>query len=221
VEEELVQCQKSVYLEQSDQLEFKYMTENYKKKMFYYLEEEYSFKTYVWGFYNLQKSRLPFYFSLFLQSGVYHQLHKIQLFKDHQKRRYVTTEIIKRTEKPLVLDLKSSVQTIFILFLAMSLSAKLVFAAEHCYCAFPKCLSNMRQLKFKMLIILRSLYTFSLKDKFVAITLATKQGIHGICRSLRKEIHQSLFNSIQLKPNFAPNVLSMIGKTSSDINRNK
>jgi len=197
VEEELVQCQKSVYLERSNQLEFKYMSENYKQKRFYYLKEGYSFKTYVWGFHNLQKSRLPFYFSLFLQSGVYHQLHKIQLFKDHQKRKYVTTEIIKRTEKPLVLDMKSSVQTIFILFLAMSCFAKLVYAAEHFYSAFPKCLSNMKQLKCKIinnLTILRSLHTYTLKDKVVAITLETKQSIRDGCRYVRQVIHQLMCN---------------------------
>jgi len=69
----------------------------------------------IWGFLNLQKSRLPIYFSMVLQSGVYHQLHKLKLLKDHQQRRYVTTDIIKRTQKPVVLDMNSSVQTIFIL----------------------------------------------------------------------------------------------------------
>jgi len=140
VEEELIKCQKSVYLEQSNQLEFKYMSESYKKKRFYYLQDQFTSKKSVWGFYNLQKSRIPFYFSMFLQSGIYHELHKLKLLKDHQKRRYVTEEIINRTQKPQVLDMTSSIQTIFILFAAMSLLAKLAFAAELGYpvmCKLP------------------------------------------------------------------------------------
>jgi len=99
VEEELIQCQKSVYLEQSNQLEFKYISENYKKKRFYYLKESFETKWSVWEFRHLQNSRLPFYFSLILQSGVYHEIHKLKQLRDHLKRRYVTTEIINRTEK--------------------------------------------------------------------------------------------------------------------------
>jgi len=157
VEEELILCQKSAYLVESNQLEFKYMSDNYKKKRFYYLRDGFTAKRSVWEFRNLQKSRLPFYFSMFLQSGVYHQLHKLKLFKDHLKRRYVTTEIIKRTDKREALDMKSSIQTIFILFLAISLLAKIMFVAEHCYSAFPKLVSSIKHFKCKIRVLLRHL----------------------------------------------------------------
>jgi len=138
VEEELTQCHKSVYLEQSNQLEFKYMSENYKKKRFYYLQDGYKSRLSVWSFNNLQKSRIHLLFWMFLQSGIFHHLHRMQLLIDHQKRRAVTSEIIKRTEIPQALDMSSSVQTIFILFASMILIAKLAFAAELGLVAFSK-----------------------------------------------------------------------------------
>jgi len=148
VEEELVKCQKSVYLEQSNQLEFEYISENYKKKRFYYLQDQILSRKSVWGFYNLQKSRIPFYFSMFLQSGIYYKRHKLKLLKDHHKRRNVTAEIINRTQRPEVLDLTSSIQTIFILFAVMSLLAKLAFAAELGYLAICKWLDKVKNVVF-------------------------------------------------------------------------
>jgi len=131
VEEELVKCQRSVYMERSNQLEFKYMSENYKSKRLYYLQDRFTSTQIKWGFYNLRKSKLPFYFSMFLQSGIYHELHKLKLFRDHQTRR--SSEIIDRTHKPDILDMTSSVQTIFILFLAMTVLAKFSFFLECSY----------------------------------------------------------------------------------------
>jgi len=148
-EEELIQCQRSVYLERSNQLEFKYMSENYRKKRFYYLQDSFASKLFVWSFLNLQKSRIPFYFSMALQSGVYHQLHNLKLLKDHQQRKYVTTEIIRRTQKPEILDMNSSVQTIFILFSAMSLLALLAFVVELCYSLCNKWSNAFNYFKFK------------------------------------------------------------------------
>jgi len=147
VEEKLTQCQKSVFLEPSNQLEFKYMSENYRKNSFYYLQDGFESKQFVWPFFNLQKSRLPFYFSLVLQSGVWHDLHKLKLLREHQRRRNVTLEIIKRTEKPEVLDLHSSVQTIFILIAAIALVAKTVFVAEVCFSAWKKRLNKIIHFK--------------------------------------------------------------------------
>jgi len=138
IEEELIKCQRSVYMERSNQLEFKYMSENYKRKRFYYLQDRFASTQISWGFYNLRKSKLPFYFDMVLQSGIYHQLHKLKLFRDHQKRRSVTSEIIDRTHKPEVLDMTSSVQTIFILFLTTSSLAKLAFFAECSYFTYKK-----------------------------------------------------------------------------------
>jgi len=135
VEEELINCKKLVYMERSDQLEFKYMSENYKKKRFYYLPEKLPTVVNRWGFYNLQKSKIPFYFSMFLQSGIFHELHKLKLLRDHLKRRPMTSEIIKRTHNPEVLNMNSSIQTVFILFSAMILLAKLALVAEFVYSA--------------------------------------------------------------------------------------
>jgi len=148
VEEELVKCQKSVYAEQSDQLEFKYMSANYRVKRFYYLQDKFVTIQKKWGFYNLRKSKVPFYFNMFLQSGIFHELHKLQLFTYHHKRRSMTSEIIKRTQKPEVLDMNSSVQTVFILFAAMALLAIAAFAAEFCYFAWNK--YNITLLKMKL-----------------------------------------------------------------------
>jgi len=148
VEEELVNCQKSVYMERSDQLEFDYMSENYRKKRFYYFPERFTITQKKWGFYNLQKSKLPFYFSMFLQSGIFHELHKLKLSNNYLNRRSMTSEIIKRTHKREVLDLTSSVQTIFVLFAAMALLAKLVIAAEFGYTACNK--YNIMRLKRKL-----------------------------------------------------------------------
>jgi len=138
VEEELINCQKSVYMEKSDQLEYHYMSENYRKKRFYYLQDRFDSTPKNWGFYNLQKSKLPFYFSILIHSGIFHELHKLKLFKDHHKRRSMTSEIIERTSNREVLDLNSSVQTVFILFATMTLLAKLAFVVEFCYSACNK-----------------------------------------------------------------------------------
>jgi len=138
VEEELINCQKSVYVEQSDQLEFQYMSENYPKKRFYYLQDTFALTEKKWSFHNLEKSKIPFYFSMFLQSGIFHELHKLKVSRYHLKRRSMTSEIIKRTQKVEVFDMTSSVQTVFILFAAMSLIAKLAFVVEFCYSASNK-----------------------------------------------------------------------------------
>jgi len=65
VEEELNQCQKYVNIEENNQVEFKDMSVNYKKKRFYYFRDGYTTKLSVWEFRNLQKSWLSVYFSLF------------------------------------------------------------------------------------------------------------------------------------------------------------
>jgi len=149
VEGELIKCQKSVFMEKSHQLEFKYVSESFPKKRFYYLQQDRLTSTQKkWGFYNLQKSKLPFYFSMFLQSGIFHELHKLKLLGDHLKRRSMTSEIIKRTHKPEVLDMTSSVQTVFILYAAMILLAKLAFIAEFGYSTFNK--HNILRLKMKL-----------------------------------------------------------------------
>jgi len=167
VEEELVKCQKSVYVERSDQLELKYMSENYKKKRFYYLQERFDSTQKKWSFYNLQKSKLPFYFSMFLQSGIFHELHRMKLLRDHYNRQSMTSEINKRTYKPEILDLTSSVQTVFILFAAMALLAKVVFVAEFCY-------SNCN-----ILFLKRELVKVTLGAKFAYHTLKSVENFQG------------------------------------------
>jgi len=148
VEEELINCQKSVYMERSNQMEFKYKSENYRKKRFYYLTEKFPSIPSKWGFYNLQKSKVPFYFSMFLQSGIFHAMHKFKLLRNQLKRRPITSEIIKRTNKPAVLDMSSSVQTVFILFAAMTLLSKLAFLLELVHSACNK--NNMILFKRKV-----------------------------------------------------------------------
>jgi len=148
VEEELITCEKSVYMERSDQLEFMYISQNYRKKQFYYLQDGFTLTQKQWGFYNLQKSKIPFYFSMFLQSGIFHELHKLKLLQDQLKRRSMTSEIIRRTHKPKVLNLKSSMQTVFILFAAMTLLAKIAFVSEFVYSACNR--NNFMRLKRKL-----------------------------------------------------------------------
>jgi len=138
VEEELVQSKKSVYLEKSNQLEFKYMSESYPKNKFYYLKDGYRSKVSVWGFHNHHKSRVPFIFSLFLQSEIYHQRHKINLHRDHLKRRTVTNEILERNQLQNILDITSSIQTVFILFCGMILVAVFALSVEYSYSMFPR-----------------------------------------------------------------------------------
>jgi len=162
VEEELINCKKLVYMERSDQLEFKYMSENYRKKRFYYLEDKLPTVVNNWGFYYMQKSKVPFYFSMFLQSGIFHELHKIKLWRDHLKRRSMTSEIIERTHKPDVLDMSSSVQTVFILFAAMTLLAKLSFVAELGYSACNK---------YNILFLKNKLRKLAFGAKFACYTL--------------------------------------------------
>jgi len=142
VEEELAQCKKSVYLEKSNQLEFKCMSDHYQKHKFYYLKEGYASKVSVWGFHHLEKSRVPYVFNLFLQSGIYHQRHKIHLHKDHLKRRSVTAEIHKRTKEEIVLDMTSSIQTVFILFCGIILVAKCVVSLEYLYDVYPRLIES-------------------------------------------------------------------------------
>jgi len=143
VEEELAQCKKSVYLEKSNQLEFKYMSDKYPKHKFYYLKKGYASKVSVWGFYHFEKSRVPQVFSLFLQSGIYHQRHKIHLHRDHLKRRSVTSEIHKRSKNEFVLDMTASIQTLFILFCGMILVATCALSLEYLYNVFPRLMGQI------------------------------------------------------------------------------
>jgi len=146
VEEELIQCKKSVYLEKNNQLEFQYMSENYPKKGFYYLKYgRYPSKVSAWGFHNLHKSRVPVLFSLYLQCGIYHELHKLNLLEDQLKRKSITTEIFQRNNERIILDMTSSVQTIFIVFCGMVILATLTLAFECRYFIFYKLEESFRK----------------------------------------------------------------------------
>jgi len=130
VEEELANCEKSIYLERSDQLEFKYMSNHYPKKKFYYLKEGFASRFEVWVFENMQRLRIPALFGYMLESGIYHQLHKLSIVKQQLKRIRVTDEILNRINKPITLDMTSSVQTVFIIYSAMALLAIISFLSE-------------------------------------------------------------------------------------------
>jgi len=69
---------------------------------------------------------------MILQSGIFHEMHKFKLLRDQLERRPLTSEIMKRTHKPEVFDMSTSVQTVFILFAAMTLLAKLFLLQNLC-----------------------------------------------------------------------------------------
>jgi len=133
IEEELVQCKKSIYLESSKQFEFKYMADNYPKKKFYYLKDGFRSTPHLWGFRSMSKSKIPGIFQSFLQSGIYYELHKIQIFKENLRRKAVTVDILERHTKPNLLDMSSSIQTVFILFCVNICLANTVLLAEIWY----------------------------------------------------------------------------------------
>jgi len=187
VEEELIKCQKSVYVEQSDQLEFEYVSQNYRKKRFYYLQDSLASFEKKWSFYNLRKSKLQFYFSLFIQSGIFHELHKLRLLGDHHKRRSMTSEKIKRSYKVQVLDLSSSVQTVFILFGATTLLALLAFIIELGYSACNK--KNILRLK-------RELAKVALGAKFAYHTFYKMGNFKAIQITMVRRISTSLLTNV-------------------------
>jgi len=98
------------------------------------LKEGYDSKPTVIGFHNMyNKSPVPFLFSEFVQSGIYHQRQMLSLVREQLKRKSLTTEILKRTHKKEFLDMNFSIQTVFIVYGAMICLAYLGFAAEKCY----------------------------------------------------------------------------------------
>jgi len=123
VEEELVQCRKSVYIERSDQLEFQYISQRYPKRKFYYFENDLASRVNVWRFLAMRRSRILPLFTLVLQSGVCSHLHKMQTLRGQLNRREITRETIKNQIQPFVFNLNSSVQTVFIVFCSMVLLA--------------------------------------------------------------------------------------------------
>jgi len=135
VEEELIQCKKSLYLEKNTESEFQYLSQIYPEKGFYYLKGDIPEKRSGWTFTNLEYSRIPALFAKYIESGIYVQMHFNQVFKENLKRKQYSRQIKAMYEKRTLLDMNSSVQTVFILLSAL-LSLSLVFFAAEYYLYF-------------------------------------------------------------------------------------
>jgi len=115
VEDEMIQCRKSVYLEISDEKQFDYLTGNYPKLGFYYLKDKIDPPSLGWTFAVLENTNLIKTFKRFIQSGVYVYLHKKLRLLKSLRQRMVTLEIQGFHKKEVTVGMTSSIQTIFIL----------------------------------------------------------------------------------------------------------
>jgi len=74
--------------------------------------------------------------------------------RDQSKRKNVTTEIFNRYNKRDVIDMSSSVQTIFILIACMAALAQIVFILEYHHVLYTECCVKLRNMLRHTLLIL-------------------------------------------------------------------
>jgi len=121
IEEELVHCKTTVYLNRPNEFEFAYMTKNYLEKSFYYLryDDGIEFGFNGWGFFGMEGSKVKQIFDGFISSGIYH-FDYLHYFRQKQlNRRTSTLKIRQYINKGFALNMKSSIQTIFVLYFVL------------------------------------------------------------------------------------------------------
>ncbi|OXA46088.1 hypothetical protein Fcan01_19315 [Folsomia candida] len=150
LEEELINCGKSVLLKQSDliEAELQFLTRHYATRKFYKGKETLGSIPYNWYFYQAGISNVPKYFKYLFESGIYRRLRGEEL-----RQEYVHREPVMKIEQSKLIEafkLDGTILTLFILCGAIALLASFVFVVEKWV--------KMNRLKFKCKLILPLVY---------------------------------------------------------------
>jgi len=162
IENELIQCGKSAYLEVLSEGEFKYLSENYPEKRFYYLKDLIPSWWVGYQLERLENSKTYIVLKLALDSGGFVHFIKNNLIL---QRLRTSTKLIKNHAKvSFIMNMESQIQTVFVLAFSMLLGATGAFLVEyklgvvrirHYLMKIEKCKEYIGR------IHLESLYTFN------------------------------------------------------------
>jgi hypothetical protein len=138
IEKELIECEKSVLLSDSNEIrtELHYLKQNYPEIRFYVSNdtmEQGGKRRTIWNFENPGTSIVPYYLQALLQAGVRDAVLSIQAHKTYLQRRQGTKLIKEMAVSPTV-DMNGPTQTIFIILAAICSLAGLQFVLELIYC---------------------------------------------------------------------------------------
>jgi len=118
------------------------MTQNYPEKNFCHLiEEGIEFGFNGWGFFGMEDSKVKEIFDAFVSSGIYHFDYRHSTSQRQMKRRNATLKIRHYNIKGFVLNMKSSIQTIFVLYFALIGISTAILGSE-----FVLCVSHTSQI---------------------------------------------------------------------------
>jgi len=130
IENELIQCGKSAYMERKGEGEFKYLSANYPQKSFYYLKDSIDG---LWVGFNLERMTNSETYKVMvrlLESGYLMRMIFLQTDRD-LPRRINATNLIKKHDRTFVMNMESQINTVFILAFAMLLVATMAFVSEN------------------------------------------------------------------------------------------
>jgi hypothetical protein len=138
IEKEIVACGKSIFIAEVKDLraELRYLSDNYPQKSFYvgnHTMEMGQKRKLRWEFRNPGTSKVPYYLKLLLQAGIRYAIIRIQNHRKYLRRRK-GTQLIKELEvSNILVNMQGSIQTIFIISIAVISLGCLAFLAELVY----------------------------------------------------------------------------------------
>jgi hypothetical protein len=135
IEKELVSCGRSVYMGDLHELtyELSYLRVNYPMKGFYLSTSSFEVdgsKPVIWNFRNPGKSKVPHYFRLLRESGIPGFISGIRRHGIFLQRRIGTRFVKESMPNVTSLGISGSIQTIFMILIALLSMATTVFFFE-------------------------------------------------------------------------------------------
>jgi len=166
IENELVQCGKSAYVEGPAESELKYLSEMYPEKRFYYLKDLIKSGWSGFKLERLENSKTYVALKRCLDSLIFQYFREINL---SYVRRVNGTKLIKKNMKTFKMDMESQLQKVFVLALAMLLVANGAFFVEYTLTVkfnyyllkLTKCIECKGRLRLKNLHLLNECFKYA------------------------------------------------------------
>jgi hypothetical protein len=138
VEKEIVDCGRSIFIAELSELraELLYLKRNYPERTFYVGNgtiESGKMQKLLWKYYGHGTPKLAQYLRLLLQGGIRTHILQIQSNRNYLERRFGTDIIKEQNQTVLGMDMNGSIQTIFIILVAVLVLASSVFLMEILY----------------------------------------------------------------------------------------
>jgi hypothetical protein len=120
IEEELVDCKRSAYVGYKTDISFEleYLRSNYRRQQWQKGEEDIFPQVQSWGFRRHGNSKVPYYLTMIIESGIYRRLEEYSRIGEYLKRRNITRIISCETKSDRIvrpLGISGSIQTVFII----------------------------------------------------------------------------------------------------------